>query len=134
MLAGLPAHLAQHLIGEIDGFLVGDRCDGVVPAVQIAANRNHREDLDDLDIGEMLPHLDEILGLGHVRRDTCRHRQPEGGPLGIGEQIRCLETPQRLDLFVRHTDLVKVIGAMRLAMPAPAGQAGNGENKLFQLS
>ena len=82
----------------------------------------------------MLPHLDEIFRLGHVGRDTGRHRQPERRSFRISEEIGRLKAPQRLDLVVRNADLVKMIGTMRLAMPASAGKAGHGEDKLLQLS
>ena len=116
MFSRIPANLPQHLICKVDGFLIRDGRNGIVPAVQIPADSDHGEDLDNLDIGEMLPHFDEIFWLGHIGRDAGRHRQAQGCAFRIGKQIGRLKAPQRLNLFVRNADLVKVIGTMRLAM------------------
>ena len=43
MLSRFPTYRTENLISEIDGFLVRDRGDGVVPAVQIAPNSNYSE-------------------------------------------------------------------------------------------
>ncbi len=82
----------------------------------------------------MFPHLGEILRLGRVRGHPGRHRKSQGGTLGIGEQIGCLETPERLNLLVRNADLVKMIGTMRLAVPTATGEAGDREDQLLQLT
>ena len=44
VLARFPTHAAQHLFGEVDGLLIGDGRDGIVPAVEKTKERTDSND------------------------------------------------------------------------------------------
>ena len=105
----------------------------VVPAVEVAEQRDGGHDLDDLAIIEVPAQLGEILRRRFVRHQRRPVRQPQRSTLGVAEQSGGLELPHGRNLFIGAVIDTRQVGHMRLAVAAAGGLAGDEADEHLQF-
>src|SRR5207245_6842687 len=114
--------------------LLERRAQGVVPTVQEAEGRDHRDDLDDLRLAPMLAHLGK-----HLVGDAVWHRRGGDGEverdaLGFAEEATRAEIPDGGELLLLDAEMQRAAGGVRHAVAAAGSAARDMRDEAFEAA